>query len=723
MLLLIVMAGLVPMSSRAAEKLPSWRVPYLPGVVKIDGRLDDAQYAKAFRWDRFVETSPGDNTQPSRKTGLYLFSTNDALVVGVQCFDPHPEQIQRTRHRRDQGADEYIEVSLDTFGAGKQEYVIDVSPMNDISDGTFDPSAGAYNGDFDLVFEHGARIGADGWSAEIRIPFTSINYLEKSGTARWLLYVDRDIPRKSTEEDTMLPLDRSTNDPLDGEARILLTHLPPPPAQKHWRVIPSWVVSRIDTRDHNAGKPAVSTASTQGTFGITGEWIPSSNTSVKATIHPDFSEVEADDTYQRINNRYPVFFPEKRPFFMDGMESFKTPIHLLDTRNIVQPELGLKFSTKGKRFGFYGISALEQDVPPERFGLGGRARNTWWHILRATWDTKPKGSFIGAMATERDFGSDFNRVISIDGVQRANKLTVVYQGAGSETRAHGDTRTGNGALLDLAYKWSRYFKTYLSYEALSPDFRSDAGFVQRVDFRSYQLSQNFDYQPKTSKPLVKHLFTQMGYSLVHNYRSKPINRAPYAFASLTLEHRLNLQAYYQKDHEEYHGVIYPTRSLTTGVSWWEHPRFQPFVSYTTGHSILYGSAPRLVDQKTMSWGFTSDWGPLSLRLDTSDFTFRERAGGALDRAQRSYEVVAHYIFNDHTNFKIFYIHERASLYDYGFDNPYNYINLLFTWRKNAFTRVYVGLTHSRDVYRDLTWAPFASERQTIGFVKVTWLFD
>jgi len=362
-------------------------------------------------------------------------------------------------------------------------------------------------------------------------------------------------------------------------------------------------------------------------------------------------------------------------------------------------------------------------VPPERFGLSGRARTTWWHIIRATWDTKPKGSFIGAMVTERDFGSDFNRVVSMDGVQRVKKLTVTYQGVVSQTREHGDTRTGNGGLLNLSYKWSQYFTTNFSYEALSPEFRTDAGFLQRVDFRRYSFDQEFLYQPKTSKPLVKSIFALANYVLRYDYRSVLIDQQPFAFARVTLQHRLSLWGYYWKDHEEYQGRTYPTHFFYTGVSWSEHPKFQPFVRYATGHSILYGSAPRLVDQKTGSWGFNSSWGPFSLRLNTSDFTFRERDDGALDRAQRSYEAVARYVFNDHTNFKIFYIHERASLYDYGFDNPYDYINLLFTWRKNAFTRIYVGLTHSRDLDRDLTWTPFSSERQTIGFVKVTWLFD
>ncbi|MCG6963796.1 MAG: DUF5916 domain-containing protein, partial [Acidobacteria bacterium] len=495
----LVWTGVVCLTTTAAAavQMPTWKVPYVPGPVKVDGKLDDPAYAKAFRWDHFVQIDPGDNTPPSRKSVLYLFSTDDALIVGVRCFDPHPEQIWRTRYRRDQYMDEHLEILLDAFGAAKQAYFLAITPMNDVTDGTYDLASGDLNLDFDIVFDHAAIIDREGWSAEIRIPFASINYLQRGGGGSWYFSLTRFIPRKFFEGDSAVPSSRSSSDPLDSFARIIVTHVPAARTQGQWRVIPSEVVSRVDTRTQEETGPSTSGVSTQGAFGVTGEWMPSSRTSLKGTINPDFSQVEADDTYQRINNRYPVFFSEKRPFFMDGMESFNTPIDLLDTRNIVKPELGVKLSTKGKRLGLYGISALEQDVPAERFGLNGGPRDTWWHVLRATWGTRPKGSFIGAMVTERDFGSDFNRVISMDGVQRFGRLTATYQGAVSQTGSEGDTDSGNGGSLALNYKWSRYFTTSVYYDVLSPGFRADSGYLARVDFRSYQLVQDFYYRPRS----------------------------------------------------------------------------------------------------------------------------------------------------------------------------------------------------------------------------------
>ena len=153
---LLAALWLPPAAAHAAVQVPTWRIPYLPGPVKVDGRLDDPQYAKAFRWDRFVQTEPGDNTRPSRESVLYLFTTDDALIIGVRCFDPHPEQIRRTRYRRDQGMDEHLEIFLDAFGTGKQMYFIGISPMNDVMDGTYDPVLGSFRPETELFCNLGA---------------------------------------------------------------------------------------------------------------------------------------------------------------------------------------------------------------------------------------------------------------------------------------------------------------------------------------------------------------------------------------------------------------------------------------------------------------------------------------------------------------------------------------------------------------------------------------
>ncbi|NOZ12435.1 MAG: carbohydrate binding family 9 domain-containing protein, partial [Acidobacteria bacterium] len=704
------------------EAVPQWKIPFIDTTIKVDGLLNEAAYQQAFHWNQFVQTDPGDNTAPSRKTEISLFCTKKALVIGVRCFDPHPKEIRRTRYRRDQiYGSESIEIMLDTFGNGKQMYFVDVTPMNDVGDGVYDVSNGG-NMDYDMVFQHAARITKDGWIAEIRIPFSSLSFGKNGSGNNWLFSLNRYIPRTDTETDSMLPIDRNSNDPKDGMAYLSLEINPGKGKKtKRWKFIPSLVVSGLNHRDDFSGE-AVTRTSKRGDLGMTIEYSPSPHTKWKAALHPDFSQVEADDTYQRINNRYPIFFPEKRPFFMDGMESFKTPFMLLHTRTIVKPQYGMKFSTKQGRLGLFGISALEQNVPGERFGEGNITRDTLWNIFRATWTTDNRGSFIGGMVTQRNFGGDYNRVVSIDGVQRMKKLTLTYQGVVSTTTEADTKDSGNGLGLNLHYKWNQYIDSSVGFSQLSPDFRDDAGFFRRVGFRTYYIGQSYSYSPKTDRSFIKRFFANIWYSVSYNYDSVMINQGPSCSFFANFPGSIQFTGTYSSDNEEYNGRVYDTNFIYFNILWAENPGFQPWLSSQSGQSILYGDNPKLVNMKSFGGGVTSQWGAFSLDVSSNYYTYRDRVTDKLERRQASVETVLTYVLNDRINIKLFHISDIALMKDYDFNEPYHYFNLLFTWQKNAFSKVYIGITNGHDTYRDASLAPINFQQDKQIFAKITWLF-
>ncbi len=710
------------MSVYGKEAVPQWKIPFIDTNVTVDGVLDEPAYQRAFSWSRFVQTDPGDNIAPSKKTAFYLFCTKKTLIIGVRCFDPHPKEIRRTRYRRDQayGA-ERVELILDTFGKAKQMYFVDLTPLNDVVDGVYDVSNGA-NTDYDIIFQHAARITKDGWIAEISIPFSSLSFGKKGSGNDWLFLLQRYIPRVNIETDSMLPSDRDSNDPKDGMAYLKFEVKPEGGKKtKRWQFIPSLVLSGLHHQDDFSGEP-LSQTSERGDIGMTIQFSPSPHTKLKAALHPDFSQVEADDTYQRINNRYPIYFQEKRPFFMDGMESFKTPFMLLHTRTIVKPEIGIKYSTKRGRLGLFGISALEQDVPGERFGEGSATKDVAWNIFRATWTTNSRGSFVGGLVTQRNFGADFNRVVSIDGVQRMKKLTITYQGAVSTTTKADGTDSGNGLNLALDYKWNQHFYSSVGFSQLSPDFRDDAGFLQRVNFRSYKIKQSYSYAPKTDRSFLKGFSAGIGYGVTYNYQSVMINQGGTVYCMATFPHSMNVSGFYNTDNEEYKGTIYNTNNVNFVLSWNEKPKVQPYLTYLSGQSILYGTNPKLVDMKSLGGGLTSQWGAVSLDVSSSYYTFRDRDTSALERRQASVETILTYVLNDRINVKLFHISDIALLNDYDFNEPYHYFNLLFTWQKNAFSKVYVGITNGHDTYRDANLTPMNFQQDKQVFAKITWLF-
>jgi len=701
--------------------IPNWKIPTLNTEIQVDGILNEHSYQNGFSWNKFVQTDPGNNISPSRETEIFLFKTNKSLIIGIKCFDPHPEQIRRTRYRRDQMTDtERVEIALDTFGNAKQMYFIAITPENDVADGLYDVANGL-NSDYDLIFQHATRITKVGWTAELVIPFSSLSFGIESSSKAWLFQVSRYIPRVDTEEDSMLPIDRNSNDPRSGMARLEFDVPPRKSRLKRWQFFPSLVVSHLHHQDDFNMEPESNT-SEKGDLGITFQFTPSYHTNLKATFHPDFSQVEADDTYQRINNRYPVYFAEKRPFFMDGMESFATPLMLLHTRTIVNPEIGIKFSTKGNRLGLFGISALEQNVPAERFGGANGTNDVWWNVLRGTWKTNDKGSFIGGLITQRNFASNFNRVVSLDGVQRTQKLTIAYQGAFSTTTNETSTSSGNGLYLNLGYKWNQYYSSSVAFTQISPEFQDDAGFLQRVGFRTYSTSQSFSYAPRTDQTFLKNLSIGATYSVSYNYRSVLIDQGPFLYISSTWPHSIFVFADYSSDNEEYNGMVYDTDSLYLMMNWTEKPWAQPQLSFTTGKSILYGPDPKLVNLKTYNGGITSEFGKFSLDVGSSYYTLRNRISGILERRQLSVETILNFIVNDHINFKVFHISDVALFKDYDLNEPYHYFNFLFTWQKNAFSKIYVGITNGRNLYRNSRLVPLNFQEDKQFFAKITWLF-
>ncbi|NOZ14206.1 MAG: hypothetical protein GXO69_11290, partial [Acidobacteria bacterium] len=336
--------------------------------------------------------------------------------------------------------------------------------------------------------------------------------------------------------------------------------------------------------------------------------------------------------------------------------------------------------------------------------------------------TDNRGSFIGGMVTQRNFGGDYNRVVSIDGVQRMKKLTLTYQGVVSTTTEADTKDSGNGLYLSMSYKWNQYFGTSAAFSQLSPDFRDDAGFLRRVDFRSYSISQTYSYSPKTDRSFIKSLSVGVGYDVTYNYHSIMINQGGSLWVFTTFPHSITLVVVCNTDNEEYDGIIYDTKNINFNVTWSEKSGFQPYLAFLTGQSILYGDNPKLVDMKTFGGGVTSQLGAFSLDVSSNYYTYRDRVTDKLERRQASVETVLTYILNDRINIKLFHISDIALMKDYNFNEPYHYFNLLFTWQKNAFSKVYIGITNGHDTYRDASLAPINFQQDKQIFAKITWLF-
>ncbi len=677
----------------------------------------------SFKRDKFFQIKPGENIKPSRKTEVRVCVCGNAIIFAFKCEYKKGDRINQPGERDALGDNDIVSIEFDPFGKGTNFYYINIDPLNNVSDGLYSPFSGGYNSDFDFIFKSKTVVKRKYWYAVIYIPFSSIN-IPSSSKQKWLVGIHRTIPLKNyREEENIVKKDRNSNDIKDGMVYFEFIKPEKKARQKRLKLIPSLVVSHLKHDEEFFGN-ADNYNSDKGDLGLTVEYSPSTNTVFKGTIHPDFSQVEADDTYQRVNNRYPVYLREKRPFFMDGMESFSTPFELLYTRRIVKPEYGLKFSTKLKnKYGIYLISAMEKDVPSERFGYSDEfKKDVYWNVVRTTYNLDNRGSFLGFMAIERNYGADYNRVIGLDGYLNKGKWGFLYQGVLSKLDSKGNNLTGNGLYLSLSYKPNKYMKFACKYNSLSPDFVNDAGFFYRTDYRTYTLYSRFTYLPSTSNTLVKSASLTLIYDESFNYRSVMINQRPHISGQVLLKNFVFVKATYQTDNDEYKSHIYPTYNFNFQFSWMKYPLFRPVLFFGKGHVILYGNNPRLVDEKFGYLMLSSSTKKIRFSGTVFYFVFSELHTGVTIRKQWSCQLSSTYYITERTNFKVFYQTFLADMKDMNFNQPYHYINLLFTWRKNAFTKLYIGYNNGHSTYRMTDKTMWGFDRDKYFYAKITYLF-
>jgi hypothetical protein len=469
------------------------------GTIAIDGQLTDPGWRGAARIDRFWEGNPGNNIEPPVKTTALLTYDERFLYIGLICEDPHPDRIRAPYVDRDNiiGTDDNVAVFLDTRGDRRSAFEFRVNPRGQQADGSFNDANG--NEDFspDFFYDTAARITATGWEAEMRIPFSSLRYAHGRPN-NWGILLWRNYPRDFRYGIYNAPIPRDSNClichavPLEGLADL--------PSGGHLIAAPYATLTEQGVPRDGPGsdfrnKPA------RGTGGLDLKWIPGPSTAVDATINPDFSQVESDVGQISINKSFAIFFPEKRPFFLEGVDLLDTPIQAVYTRTITSPRWGARATGKFDDTAYTFLLTQDRgggtviipgptssDFAPQDFSsivAIGRARKDFG------------GSFAGILLTDRENassdGGGHNRVLGTDFQWRPNQHDqVTGQILASDTQtpdrpdlyAGWDGRRFSSRAMYLEWRHTSYhWFSRLHYEDFGDGFRTDVGFVPQVGHR------------------------------------------------------------------------------------------------------------------------------------------------------------------------------------------------------------------------------------------------
>ena len=455
-------------------------IPRLTTEITVDGRLDESAWSEAARLSGFSEYRPADGRPAEDSTVVLVFYTPTAIHFGIRAYEAHGEVVRATLADRDNiTADDHIQILLDTYNDNRRAILFAVNPLGVQQDGVqsegFDPSqsaGGRFDGIVDISpdfnFDSRGHVTPWGYEVEVRIPFKSLRY-QSVDPQQWGLQLKR-VTQHSGHEDTWTPAVRASASFLVQSGHLSgLTGL-------HRGLVlevdPELTSSVAGSPDTNAGWQY---SDPKAELGGNVRWGVTPNYTVNATANPDFSQVESDVSQVTVNERFALFFPEKRPFFLDGLEQYDTPNRLIYTRQIQAPLAGIKLTGKSGGTAVAYLGAVDD----KRYSFSG-ADAPVFNLLRVRRDLGTS-STIGIVHTDRVEGNGYNRVSGGDARVVWRKIWFSEaQIAGAWTRDGLGSRNGTLWDVTLGDRTGRAYGNHFEIAGITPDFETRSGFVPRT---------------------------------------------------------------------------------------------------------------------------------------------------------------------------------------------------------------------------------------------------
>ena len=487
---------------------------------RIDGRLDDGVWQRATRITEFVQESPLEGALATEDTDVYIAYDDNYLYFGMHAHYADPSMARANRVDRDRAGfgDDTISVYFDTFLDQQRAYVFSLNGYGVQGDSLLDsrgggggPGGGGRGGrggggrgrggvprgdsSWDALFESGGTLVDDGWTAEMAIPFKSLRYPSVGDQDhRWGFQIARRI-RSKDETVVWAPLSRDISGFLPQMG--LLDGMSGLSTSRNLEILPTVTAVQVGSLDTASG--GFQTES-QPEAGVNLKYGLTSNLTLDFTYNPDFSQIESDRPQIEVNQRFPLFFSELRPFFLEGQEIFSLPgpVNFVHTRTIVDPRYGAKVTCKvGKTT--LGVLFANDEAPgnvddPTDAAFGKTANVA---IARARYDLYAE-SHIGAIVTDREFLDGYSRLVGADGQFRLSDTTSIGFRAITTQNRDLDLLDTSGNMFDVSMRsQGRNLNYFVAGYTIDPDFDTAVGFVRRRDIKAITSQLGYRWWPES----------------------------------------------------------------------------------------------------------------------------------------------------------------------------------------------------------------------------------
>lgn len=490
MLRRLAIAGLVGLSgTAAAQRIDSLQVALVASPHRVDGVLDEPFWSTAASVSLPFERYPGNNTASPVSTECRVVRTASALLLGCVARDPEPRRIRAAITSRDNlPDDDRIVFTVDPSGQAQRAYEFTISAAGSMTDAVFDQRTSSSDATWDGFWDAAARRSEIGYVVEASIPFSSLLYSNDESAPAWRFVVTRVWPRGDRVVVQSIWEDRSNTCWLCQSGRLVGLHVRGAPTAAS--VTPTVTSARVERFNGASRIPA---RDNRTELGIDGRWTLTTSSQIDGTVNPDFSNVEADAPVLSVNQRFAINYPERRPFFVQGADAFATPLSLVVTRSIVDPDWGLKLVT---REGASIVAVLAaRDASPTIIGpaYGGSRSAAASHATSAVAVRGQRAigqTTIGVLATDRRGGRLKSTVGAFDVFLRPHATTSISTQAAMSRTTYGDALAaalaqpagvleGYAAALDARFD-TRRWSASASADFSTEQFRADVGFMPRV---------------------------------------------------------------------------------------------------------------------------------------------------------------------------------------------------------------------------------------------------
>ena len=672
---------------------PTVRPPRTDTPPDIDGRLDDVAWRTAATITEFTQQAPLEGAPATEDTDVYLAYDSDHVYFGFHLHYTDPSIMRANRVDRDTSwADDLITIYIDTFLDQQRAYDFDLNAYNVQGDGIVNTSGGGTRGfpippadrTWDALFHSATSIVADGYIAEMAIPLKSLRYPQRGPGEphRWGFQIVREIKGKNEENAVWAPMSRD----VAGFHRQmgLMEGMTDFSTSRNLEFLPTFTGIDFGSLDRSSG--GWNDLGMNPEAGLNVKYGVTSNLTADFTLNPDFSQIESDQPQIEVNQRFPLFFSELRPFFVEGAEIFDLPgpVTFVHTRTIVDPTWGAKLTGKAGRFTIGLLSAEDQapgnvgDVDDPLFGE--TAQN---FIGRVKYDVYSE-SHVGAVFTDRSFMDSSSRLGGVDGSFRLSRtMSTNFRLIESRHRdLEGVDRSGH--IYDASITSNgRNLRWFAAAYELTPDFRTDVGFARRVDQRRVISNMGYRWWPES---WLINWGPQLSYGRNWNFDRVLEDENTGVGLNFDFARSIRFSADVQRDMERFGGIDFPKTQMSVNGGVSSSRAFSVNASYRRGDEVFYDwDNPWLGHGDTARFNVTvRPLARLSSQLGVNTSRLTDLRGGSAERVfdVQIYRAQSVLTFTDRLLMR--------NITEYNtFDKDLDF-NVLFTYRVNAGTVFYIG---------------------------------